>query len=123
MAEGRYAASAYLPDTPLTCYVKALSDAGADIHHAGKTAEGRQQADSLADTETRQAQALSTTPVQAKGRVQMTGQDVMGRMRLGFVLQGKGAEQQRFRHDGDPQLHGRVAGAPVMVAAYQRDFQ
>ena len=61
--------SAYLPDTTLTCHINTLGGVSLYIHHPGEAAEGRQQADPLANTEAGQAQALPAASVQAKGRV------------------------------------------------------
>ncbi len=66
---------------------------------------------------------MPAAPLQAKSGMQVAGQHVVARVRFGFVLQGEGAEQQRFGHDADVQLLGWIARAAVMVAAYQGDFQ
>src|SRR5690606_22453437 len=53
----------------------------------------------------------------------MAGQNVMCWVRFGFVLQREGAEQQWFGDHPDAQFHGWIACTPVVVAAYQDNFQ
>ena len=69
--------------------------------------------------ETRHAQAISAGSMQAASRVQMTGEHEVRRMALRMVATRERADEMRLVHHSDVERGWGIAGAAVVIAAYQ----
>ena len=110
--------------TPSPTTAKTRSPALAtDRVHAGKGAEGRQDADVRTEPEARQAQPIEGAPGHADARVQVAPEHVASRARARMVAKTDAADVQRLVDRDDTELRRRVAGAVVVVAPHQRQVQ
>ncbi len=103
--------------------VHAVSGAWFDYGLSGQSSECRKHAEAGREVKARKRHPLLPCPVQLHGGVNVAGERVASR-RLRRVV----AKHERRVHEGrihaiDFQLRGRIARAPVMVAAHQQNAQ